>query len=384
MFPALCAIAVASLTEPTGVPPGTVSLRVIGETRLEPQAEFLGTRIGGVSGIDYDPAWGYLVVLTDDAGGRGPARAYLGRVELAPDRIVGLDWSYLLRMTWGTGEVFAPPGLDLEAVRFIPHNDYFGEPSMLVTSEGDPDLGVPPRLYEFCSGATRMDEWPAPVTHTPAASSGVHRNRAFEAAAVVGDRLAVVATEHPLKQDRRPGSDDHWIRLSTYDLADPLSAPIAEIVYPLGQSKPVIGAASEPGAMPGMTGLVELVALDGGRLLAIERTLTVLGSFDVRLYLVDPGGASDVLGVPALADAEFTPASKTLLASLGDLIPNVYNVEAACFGPDLPDGTRTLLLANDSDFLPGVPTVFTALAVEDDGGLLRPVVIDFKRTDAGQ
>jgi 3-phytase len=354
---------------------GSARLRVIGELHLEPQAEYLGTRIGGISGIDYDPAWGYLVVLTDDAGRRGPARAYLGRIELAPDRIVGLDWSYLLRMTWGTGEVFAPAGLDLEAVRFIPHNDYFGEPSMLITSEGDPDLGAPPMLYEFCSGATRMDEWPAPDTHAPAASSGVHRNRAFEAAAVVGDRLAVVATEQPLKQDSPTGSANDWIRFSTYDLADPLSGPIAEIVYPLGRG--------DPEAVPGMTGLVELVALDGGRLLSVERTLTALGAFDVRLYLVDPAGASDVLGVPALDAAEFTPARKTLIASLGDLVPNVYNVEAACFGPDLTDGTRTLLLANDSDFLSGVPTVFTALAIEDDGGVLSPVVIDFDGEDSG-
>jgi hypothetical protein len=358
-----------SLAEP-GV---SVRLRVIGEQRLEPQAEFLGTRIGGISGIDYDPVWGYLVAISDDPGVRGPVRAYLGRVEVSADRFVTLDWSYLLRLTWGTGALFDAVGSDMEAVRFIPHNDYFGEPSMLITSEGDAGRGVGPRLYEFCSGATRMDEWPAPGTHEPASRRGIRGNRGFEAAAVVGDRLAVVGTEEPLHQDGGGPTADRegWIRLTSYDLGVPLSPATGEVVYPLGPAR---------GVLPGsVTGLTELLALEGGRLLAIERSASPLGVFDVRLFVVEPAGATDVLGRASLADGAFAAVVKTEIAALHELMPGVGNVEAACFGPTLADGTRTLLLATDSNFASGVPTVFTALAIEDDGGVLRPVVIDFGR-----
>ncbi|MEM8758283.1 MAG: esterase-like activity of phytase family protein, partial [Planctomycetota bacterium] len=74
------------------------------------------------------------------------------------------------------------------------------------------------------------------------------------------------------------------------------------------------------------------------------------------------------------------PAEKRLVADLGELLPDVANIEGLCFGPSLADGTRTLLLVSDSNFTPGVATVVSALAIEADGGVLRPVQIEFARS----
>ena len=350
-----------------------VRLRLIGEQHFDSRAEYLGTRIGGLSGIDYDPDWGFLIAMSDDSGEYAPPRAYLGTIELEPDRIVGLEWTNVLKMHWGSGDLIDVT-LDPESVRFVPHNEPFGEPTLLFVSEGDARKGVEPRIYEMCSGATRMDEWPAPRTHVaPSARSrtGVRHNRAFESVAVVGDRVAVVANESPLMQDgpEASASGVGYVRLTTYDLHDPMAEAIAEVAYPVG---PV------PSSLPmSQTGLVDLVALDGGRLLALERSFTLAGEHDARLFVVETSGATDVLGVESLAGAEFVPATKTLVGVLSELAPTVLNVEGLCFGPPLDDGTPTLLLVSDSNFMHGVPTVLTALAVESDGGLVRPLTIDF-------
>lgn len=369
----LCTIAAAGALGLAPQGPDSVQLRLIGEQHLEPRAEFLGTRIGGISGMDFEPNWrdsGTLVILSDDPGRYAPARAYLGQIELADDRIVGLDWSYLLRLTWASGDFIQGEGLDPEGIRIMMHEGTFGEPSLMWVSEGTATMdgnGDPgaPRIYEMCSAATRMDEWPAPASHVASAPGvGIKTNRSFESIAMIGHELAVVATEEPLQQDGRSDDGTGWVRLSTYSFARANTEPIAQIVYPLGPTPEDVTM--------GNTGLTDLLGLAEGRLLAIERTFTPAGTFRVDLYVVDPSGATDVLAIDALRDAEFTPATKTHIATLNDLAPTVLNVEAVSFGPTLDDGTRTLLLVSDSDFRPGIPTVFTALAIEDDGGVLIP------------
>ncbi len=370
---ALCTIAAAASLGLAQTGPEGVELRLIGERHLEPREEFLGTRIGGISGIDFEPSWnegGTLVILSDDPGRYAPARAYLGQIELAEDRIVGLDWSYLLRLTWASGELIEGAGLDPEGIRIMMHEGTFGEPSLMWVSEGTAVMdgkGDPgaPRIYEMCSAATRMDEWPAPDSHVASAPGvGVKTNRSWESIAMVGHELAVVATEEPLQQDGTGEDGVGWVRLSTYSFARANTGPQAQVVYPLGPTP--------EGIAVGNTGLTDLLGLADGRLLSLERTFTPTGSFQVDLFVVDPAGATDVLGFGSLHDAEFTPAAKTHIATLNDLAPTVLNVEGVSFGPTLDDGTRTLLLVSDSDFRPGIPTVFTALAIEHDGGVLIP------------
>lgn len=365
---ALCMLAGSSLADP-----GDIELRLIGERHLEPRAEFLGTRIGGISGIDFEPRFrdsGTLVILSDDPGRYAPARAYLGQIELAEDRIVGLDWSYLLRLTWASGDLITGTGLDPEGIRFMMHEGTFGEPSLMWVSEGtavmdgEGDTGAP-RIYEMCSAATRMDEWPAPASHVASEPGvGVKTNRSWESIAMVGHELAVVATEEPLKQDGASDDGTGWVRLSTYSFAKANTEPVAQVVYPLGPTPDDLSM--------GNTGLTDLLGLADGRLLSVERTFTPAGTFRVDLFVVDPSEATDVLAVDSLEGADFTPATKTHIATLNDLAPTVLNVEGVCFGPALDDGTRTLLFVSDSDFRPGIPTVFTAVAIEDDAGVLIP------------
>jgi len=96
-----------------------------------------------------------------------------------------------------------------------------------------------------------------------------------------------------------------------------------------------------PGPMipGGSSGLSELVLLDDGRLLALERSLSLTsGLFRSKLYEVNLQGSTNVASLPTLVAAAYTPASKRLLWE-----GSVQNMEGLCQGPRLRDG-RTLLL----------------------------------------
>jgi hypothetical protein len=90
----------------------------------------------------------------------------------------------------------------------------------------------------------------------------------------------------------------------------------------------------------------------------------------IRLYQADVGNATNVAEVPALAGADYKPMTKRLLLNLSKLpelgsprLPKIDNIEGVAFGPDLPNGHRSLVLVSDNNFNPDQITQFLALEV---------------------
>ena len=101
-----------------------------------------------------------------------------------------------------------------------------------------------------------------------------------------------------------------------------------------------------------------MLALDHrGTLLALERSFsTGVPGNHIRLFIAraDPAGA-DASGR--------VPLRKELLLDLDDLGITLDNQEGLTFGPNLPDGRRTLVLISDDNFSETQVTQFLAFAV---------------------
>ena len=84
----------------------------------------------------------------------------------------------------------------------------------------------------------------------------------------------------------------------------------------------------------------------------------------IKLYDVALPGADDVNGFDSLATllAGIQPVEKTLLLDLDELGIPLDNVEGMTFGPDLPDGRRSLVLVSDNNFSPAAFTQFLLFA----------------------
>lgn len=92
-------------------------------------------------------------------------------------------------------------------------------------------------------------------------------------------------------------------------------------------------------------GVSDLCLLPDGRLLVLERGFA-LGGLQMRLFLADFKGATDIGKLPSLASAEFTPVQKTLLY---EEATGFTNFEGITLGPTLDDGSRSLILIADSN-----------------------------------
>jgi 3-phytase/alkaline phosphatase D len=358
------AAAAATLAAPAGAvhdrsggrPP---SLEFVGEVIFPTGFVFDGTVVGGLSSINHDAERGVYHALSDDRSELGPARFYTLRIDLADGRLNPGDVTFtgVTTLKQPDGSTFPPLSLDPEGMA-LTHDD-----QLVVTSEGDTARLIPAFVRTFDLQGRSVGSLPVPAYFDPTTdgSSGIRGNLALESAGVTPNgKFLFAGMEGALFQDGPAASlaGGSPARLLQYDLRS--GKLVAQIVYPVG---PIV----EPSVPPGLfavNGLVELLPLDSGTLLALERSFSVGAGNTIRLYLVETRRATDVGRFPSLAGRldEIRTVKKRLLLDLDVLGIRLDNVEGIAFGPDLPDGRRSLVLVSDNNFDPAAFTQFLAFA----------------------
>lgn len=334
-------------------------LRLIGEATLPHRLRFRGTTVGGLSGLDHDPAQDVWAAISDDPG---DARFYLLRLPVTAERLGPPELLDVVRLD-------APARPDAEAIRFRPATG-----TVLWSTEGDVRHGVAPSFHESTREGRLLRSFalPAQFAVDPAGRRGPRHNLGFEGLALTPDgRQAWLAMENALVQDgpeptlQRPGGP---CRFTLFDLAS--GHALAQRAY---IPEPIPQAPRAPGLFAD-NGVSEILMLDAGRMLVLERAYAMGVGNTLRLYRVDLASGDDTLALDALVPGRFRPLSKTLVADLsayvGPGLSRLDNTESLAWGPVLPataerPAQRTLVLLSDDNFNPGQVTQFVAFALTE-------------------
>ena len=342
---------------------GCPSLRLafLGQGRLPTGLRFGDTEVGGLSALVYDRDREVFLALSDDRGtesSRGPARLYtleIGVEDADGSAEVDLRVTGVTVLRERDGEPFRPGTLDPEGLALTPTG------TLLIASEGDADRGVAPFLREMDREGRSLRSFAVPDACLPGDGTGVRSNLGFEALTRTPDFSAVfTATENALVQD---GPEADLGRRSPARLLrfEPTTGrPVAEYLY---VTDPVRVPPLPPTGRRG-TGLVELVALDASRFLALERSYSEGMGVTARLFVASLDRATEITGRAAVDPGRIRPVTKSLLMDLADLGVPLDNLEALAWGPDLPDGRRSLLILSDNNFNPLQITQLLVFAVE--------------------
>lgn len=344
-------------------------LDYIGQQIVPTGTTAFSTTVGGLSGIDYDPATGTYWAISDDRSSLQPARFYnlsleLSRFNRAPEPGgTGVTFNSVTSMLRPDGTTFPRNQVDAEAIRLRAGRLFW-------TSEGarnSTDLQNP-FVREMQLDGRYVREFATPARYNPVAGpprNGIQNNLAFESLTFdASGRRLYTATENALVQDGPPATvlNGSPSRVLSFDRTS--GNPVAEYVYmtePVAQSPvPITGLATN--------GLVELLAVSDMQFLAIERSFSRGVGTTIRIYLADLTGATDVSALDALAGRSHTPVRKTLLLDLATLTNSdgtpvlLDNIEGATFGPQL-DGRPTLILVSDNNFSSVQFTQFLAFSM---------------------
>ena len=139
-------------------------------------------------------------------------------------------------------------------------------------------------------------------------------------------------------------------RIVQFDLDGNVIAQYAYELDPL-QAEP-----AGPDADFADNGAAEILAVDDSTFLLIERSGIPQAEgpwkMYIRIYAVDISGSTDISDVSSLAEAtDVVPATKTLVVDFEDLdLEHVDNVEGLTWGPDLPNGSRSIVAVSDNNF----------------------------------
>ncbi len=331
---------------------GFGSLRFIGEQRIPNDATFDDVLIGGISGIDYNPASGEWVMVTDDRSVHGPARFYTAELDYDAEGFHGVEITGQTPLLTAEGEVYQADAEgvllpDPESIRFDPLN-----PGELWWS-GDEEIGLgtnPIIMHVDASGnLLGQIEPPAMFATDPLEASGARTNAGFEGLTFSADGETIwVVTETALIQDGpEPTLEAGTVsRVTQYDRDGNMLAQYAYELDPI-QAEPTGDSADN--------GVTDIVAVDDTRFLVLERSgvSAAEGPWDiyVRIYLIDISGATDVSGLDSLDGASYTPVSKELVINLAETdLERVDNIEGMSWGPALENGNATLVLVSDNNF----------------------------------
>lgn len=341
-------------------PPATAepALSYLGQARLAPGATFAGTVVGGLSAISYDAGCDCYYVISDDRSAQSPARFYTVRLTLSGNGLDDISVIGTQPLLDENGRPFVPlaaggpPPPDPEGIAVDAARQ-----RLYWSSEGERLPGVLADPWVRIAGldGRYLGRFDLPANLAMSAqATGSRRNTTLEGLTLApGGRLLFAAMEGPGYDDGEPPDRDHGAltRITALDVAT--RTPVAQYAYPL-----------DPAAEPGDTnGLTDLVALSDTEFLVLERAFAAPRAV-VRIFRAKIGAATDVLGVPALAGAEVTPMTKTLLTDLSAVAGPVDNLEGITLGPRLPDGRRTVLLVSDDNFAPAQISQFMLLTLD--------------------
>ena len=334
------------------------ALRLLGSQVIPHHLDFRGMPVGGLSGIDYDPASDRYFLISDDRGRFAPNRFYVARLAVDERGFHDAALESVVTLLAPDGGPYPVSAADSEAIRFDARTA-----SLWWTSEGmrrpaadgrwGPGL-IDPFIRRSSLDGRYTGEIPLdPMFRITPDARGPRDNLVFEGLTLGADgRTLWVSMEGPLLQDGPVPTftDGAWSRFTRYDRTTDggFGSPEAQFAYRIDPI-PSLGAWASSRAQNGVS---EILAIDERRLFVLERAFVLGAGWRVRLFEADWSRATDIRSIDSLQspDVAFEPMTKELVLDFDTLGIRIDNLEGLCFGPTLPNGHRTLVLVSDDNF----------------------------------
>jgi len=334
-------------------------IKFISEYVVPNGAQFKGTTVGGLSGIDYDIKRDQYYLICDDPSAINPTRFYTAKILIGENGIDSVLFTEVDTLLNKEGKPFANirkdriHSADAEALRYDPTRD-----EMIWSSEGqrvindstrdlqNPSIIIADRLGKY------KDSFALPANmKIQTEEKGPRHNSVFEGLSFDEDYSHVfVNVEEPLYEDgSKAGTGDSTAVIHILKFNRKLKQCVAQFAYEIGA---VPYPANPPSAFK-INGVPDILYLGDDKFIVIERAFST-GRIptDVKIYLADAADAEDVLNIPSLKDKQpLRLIKKQLLLDMNNSLGlDIFNIEGVCFGPKLSNGNRSLLLVTDNNF----------------------------------
>ncbi|MDH7448293.1 esterase-like activity of phytase family protein [Aquimarina sp. 2201CG14-23] len=327
----------------------SIRIKYLDEYVIYNDSIFKGSKIGGLSGIEYHKQKEKYLLVCDDA--KNP-RFYEATLSIDNKEITNITINNLTNIKDLKNQFYDKKVLDLEAIRVFDKNQ------LIFTSEGSIKQHANPSIFITDTSGNSQENYRLPsyfLTNTNSKNKPRH-NGVFEG--LVSDIQNTgywAAMELPLELDgTEPSFKDSGAPVRITHFNTSTKKADHQFTYPLDK------LAKDPKGKFGVNGVTGLLQLTTQEFLIIERGYAAgygTQGNTVKIYLATIDGVTNTLNFESLEDRKYNVAHKELLfdfESIRNQLTNqiVDNIEGITFGPILANGNQSLILVADNNFNP--------------------------------
>jgi hypothetical protein len=334
----------------------TPHLKLVSTLEIPFNQTFQNTRVGGLSGIDYDAKQELYYLISDDRSQVNDSRFYTAKIHLVENKLEGITFQSITTLKDETGKSYGnwntspTTAADPEDLRYNPKNNslvWSSEGARIVTADKlilqNPSLNFMDLNGNFKSKAKLPANLEMQKEKKGPRNNGTLEGITFD----FNYKNTYTNIEEPLFEDGDQASTSKGGLIRFYQFNTKTKKNTAQYAY---QLEP-IAFEPNPKSAFAVNGVSAIQYYGKNQLLVVERSYsTGTQACTIKVFLCDLKRATNVKKYASLKNQNFKVASKKLLLNMDNLGIFIDNIEGITFGPKLANGHQSLLFVSDNNF----------------------------------
>jgi len=332
------------------------SLKLISSIEIPFDETYQNTKVGGLSGIDYDVKNDLYYLICDDRSVFNDSRFYTAKIRLFENKIKALDFQNVTYLKNETGKVYGnwnttpTTSADPEDIRFNPKTNtllWSSEGARVLTADKEvlqnPSLNFMDLKGYFLGNVTLPEN-----LKMQKLEKGPRNNGTLEGITFDKDYKNIYTNiEEPLFEDGAQANTSQGGLIRLYQFDAKTKKNTAQFGY---QLEP-IAREPNPKGLFAVNGVSAIQYYGKNQLLVVERSYsTGTQACTVKVFLCDLKKATNVKNFASLQNQKLELASKKLVLNMDDLGIFIDNIEGLTFGPKLKNGHPSIIFITDNNF----------------------------------
>lgn len=345
----------SNLKQTTGNNP-TPKLKLVSSLEIPYNQIFQNTKVGGLSGIDYDAKQDLYYLISDDRSMSNDSRFYTAKIRLIEDKLENIDFTNVITLKdeagkkYGNWNTVPSTSADPEDIRFNPKTN-----SLIWSSEGarvltaDKTVLQNPSVNFIDLKGNFQDKVTLPANlKMQKEDKGPRNNGTLEGISFDKNYKNIYTNiEEPLFEDGDQANTSKGGLIRLYQFDAKTKENTAQYGY---QLEPIAFEPNPKGAFA-VNGISAIQYFAKNQLLVVERSYsTGTQACTVKVFLCDFKKATNVKNYNSLQNQKIELASKKLILNMDDLGIFIDNIEGLTFGPKLTNRHRSLIFISDNNF----------------------------------
>ena len=314
------------------------------------ETQFQETKVGGLSGIDYDKKEDSYYIISDDRSDNDKARIYEAKIKFNNEKIENIAFEKVIYLKNEKQELFESSKInpiksaDPEDVRFNPKTN-----TIVWSSEGERMMNGEtailqnPSMFEMNKDGKFLESYHLPaILNMNKEEKGPRRNGVLEGLTFNSNFSKLyVNVEEPLYEDGAKADLNSGGIIRFFEFVTKTKRNTNQYFYPIDP----IAKAPNPENAFAVNGVSAILMYEKDKFLVVERSYSVgTKACTIKLYSFDLKTAQKNLNKKTILN------TKKLVLNLDSLGIFTDNIEGITLGPKLANGDQSLLLISDNNF----------------------------------